>query len=164
MELAFLFFWIVFAIIVGVAANTRGRDGVGWFVLAVLISPLLAGLLLLALPLHFASGTIHVRSRGEDATSLAVAPIPQALVKKCPYCAQMIPLEALVCHLCRRDVDTPESVKVLLDNENKRIEDEKNREIEIANENARKARRRFIAELIVVVLIIIGIAVFGGSK
>jgi hypothetical protein len=43
-------FWLAFAIIVGVAANTRGRNGGGWFMLAVLISPLIAGLLLLALP------------------------------------------------------------------------------------------------------------------
>jgi uncharacterized membrane-anchored protein len=48
--LIFLFFWIAFAVIVGVAANTRGRDGAGWGFLAILISPLLAGLLLLALP------------------------------------------------------------------------------------------------------------------
>jgi hypothetical protein len=42
--------WLGFAIIVGAAANTRGRNGGGWFILAVLISPLLAGLLLIALP------------------------------------------------------------------------------------------------------------------
>ena len=45
-----VFFWIAFAIIVGVAANTRGRNGVGWFILAIVISPLIAGLLVLALP------------------------------------------------------------------------------------------------------------------
>jgi hypothetical protein len=45
-----LFFWLMLCIIVGVAANTRGRVAVGWFLLAVVISPLLAGLLLLALP------------------------------------------------------------------------------------------------------------------
>jgi hypothetical protein len=33
-----------------IAANTRGRSGLGWFLLAVLISPLLAGLLVVALP------------------------------------------------------------------------------------------------------------------
>jgi hypothetical protein len=37
------------AIIVGVAANTRGRS-FAWFFLALLISPILSGLLLLALP------------------------------------------------------------------------------------------------------------------
>ena len=44
------FSWLALAIIVGVAANTRGRSGVGWFLLAAVISPLIAGLLVLALP------------------------------------------------------------------------------------------------------------------
>jgi hypothetical protein len=35
---------------VGVVASKRGRNGVGWFFLALFISPLIAGLLLLALP------------------------------------------------------------------------------------------------------------------
>jgi uncharacterized membrane protein YhdT len=34
-------FWVIFAIVVAVAANSRGRDSVGWFILACLISPLL---------------------------------------------------------------------------------------------------------------------------
>jgi hypothetical protein len=42
--------WVGLAIVVGVAANTRGRSGFGWFLLAVLISPLISGLLVLALP------------------------------------------------------------------------------------------------------------------
>jgi hypothetical protein len=37
-----VFFWIGFALVTGVAANTRGRSGVAWFLLALLISPLLA--------------------------------------------------------------------------------------------------------------------------
>jgi hypothetical protein len=45
-----LFFWIGFAVIVGVAANSRGRNGIYWGLLAMLISPLLAGPLLFALP------------------------------------------------------------------------------------------------------------------
>ena len=50
MILGLAFTWLMFTIIVGVAANTRGRSGVGWFLLAALISPLIAGLLVLALP------------------------------------------------------------------------------------------------------------------
>ena len=42
--------WIVLSVIVGVAANTRGRGGAGWAVLALIVSPLIAGLLVLALP------------------------------------------------------------------------------------------------------------------
>ena len=42
--------WFVLAIVVGVAAGGRGRSGVGWFALALIFSPLIAGLLLLILP------------------------------------------------------------------------------------------------------------------
>jgi hypothetical protein len=42
--------WLVIAIVVGAAAGARGRSTVGWFLLSVLISPLLAGLLLAILP------------------------------------------------------------------------------------------------------------------
>jgi hypothetical protein len=42
--------WLVLAVIVAVAANTRGRSALGWGILALIFSPLLVGLLLLALP------------------------------------------------------------------------------------------------------------------
>jgi hypothetical protein len=50
MMMIFILFWIGFAVVVGVAANTRGRSFGGWFFFALAISPLLAGLLLLASP------------------------------------------------------------------------------------------------------------------
>jgi hypothetical protein len=40
MEIAFL--WFAFAVVVGVAAGSRGRNPVGWFVLTLFISPLIA--------------------------------------------------------------------------------------------------------------------------
>jgi hypothetical protein len=42
--------WLVFSIIVAVAANTRGRNAGGWFFLAIVTSPIIAGLLVWALP------------------------------------------------------------------------------------------------------------------
>lgn len=45
-----LAFWIIFAIIVAVAASSRGRSGLGWFLIAVLLSPVLALILVLVLP------------------------------------------------------------------------------------------------------------------
>lgn len=44
------FFYFGFACVCGALANTRGRNGFGWFVLALLISPILAAAFLLALP------------------------------------------------------------------------------------------------------------------
>jgi hypothetical protein len=44
-----LFVWLPLCLVVGVAASYRyQRVGIGWFVLALIISPLLAGLFLLA--------------------------------------------------------------------------------------------------------------------
>jgi hypothetical protein len=45
-----LFFWIGFSVAVAVGANTRGRNPVGWFFLALVFSPLLAVCFLIALP------------------------------------------------------------------------------------------------------------------
>jgi hypothetical protein len=42
--------WLTFAILVGVAASSRGRFGFGWFCLAIILSPLIAILVLLVLP------------------------------------------------------------------------------------------------------------------
>lgn len=41
--------WVLLSVVVGmVAQNYRDRNGFGWFVLALVVSPLIAGLLVLA--------------------------------------------------------------------------------------------------------------------
>jgi hypothetical protein len=55
----FFIAWIVVAIIVGVVANSRGRSGFGWFVLAVVISPVIAFLLVIVLPRLDTSGSVR---------------------------------------------------------------------------------------------------------
>ena len=40
------FLWVIFCIVVGYYANERGRNPIGWGLLAVVISPLLAGIAL----------------------------------------------------------------------------------------------------------------------
>jgi len=55
-----LILWLVFAVLIGAAARTRGRNGVGWFLLAILLSPLVAGLILAILP------DLRVRALLED--------------------------------------------------------------------------------------------------
>jgi hypothetical protein len=42
--------WIALSVVMGLAASKLGRSGFGWAVLALFISPLPAGLLLLLLP------------------------------------------------------------------------------------------------------------------
>lgn len=42
--------WAILAVIVGAASGARGRSTAGWFLLALVLSPLIAGLFLLILP------------------------------------------------------------------------------------------------------------------
>lgn len=44
-----LFLGIGLCVVVGIFANSRGRSGFGWFFLSCVITPLLGGLLVLAL-------------------------------------------------------------------------------------------------------------------
>ena len=79
-------FWVLFAVAVGVFASNRGRNGFAWFVLSVLISPLL-GLLFCAVAKDLS------RAPGADQPSAATH-------VKCPACAEFVLPEAKVCKHC----------------------------------------------------------------
>jgi len=79
-----IFFWLLFALVVGMIASSRGRSGFGWFILACLISPLLAGIFLLL---------------GANLRSQEPRPTPATHVK-CPDCRELIIKDARVCRHC----------------------------------------------------------------
>lgn len=82
--IAIIFFWLMFALVVGLIASGRGRSGMGWFVLACLISPLLAGIFLLV--------SANLRTQ-------AKRPSPSTH-NKCPDCKELILKDARVCRYC----------------------------------------------------------------
>jgi hypothetical protein len=67
-------FWVGGAVVVGVGGNTRRGNFGGWFLLALAISPLLAGLLLLALP---RIATAHHVVRDPRWNDLRSTPMPE---------------------------------------------------------------------------------------
>ena len=77
------FFWLLFAVAVGVLAANRGRSGIGWFALSVAISPLLGAIFCVA-----------------SKNLSAIAPANQQTHVKCPRCAELVLPEARVCKHC----------------------------------------------------------------
>lgn len=84
MEIAL--FWFLFSVAVGIWADKKGRSGIGWFLLSILLSPLL-GLVFCA-----------------AVSDLSKAPAAPAAMEdthvKCPACAEYVLPEAKVCKHC----------------------------------------------------------------
>src|SRR5262249_14060319 len=56
------FLWLPLSVIVGLLANKRGRFGYNWFLLSVVVTPVVTGPLLLALPRQSASATVSTKN------------------------------------------------------------------------------------------------------
>ena len=88
--MGWVFFWIFFAVLVGMFAARRGRSGVGWFILAAILSPLLAWLLLLVLA---------DLKPAPPATAGGETISPETHVR-CPDCRELVRFDARKCKHC----------------------------------------------------------------
>lgn len=101
--------WILISILLWPIANNRGRNGAAWFVLSLLISPLLALLFLLASKdlssTKSENSTQHEPQHKDkiDCEKLSFFDQEQD-EKKCIFCAETIKKEAVVCRFCNRDL------------------------------------------------------------
>jgi len=88
-----IIFWLCISGIVGVIARNKGRSYVGYFLLSLLTSPLVGIFLLLWV--------------GSNTKKIEAAQIQAGHSKKCPFCAELIKVEAKVCRFCSRELKLP---------------------------------------------------------
>ena len=78
-------FWILFAIVIGWIATTKGRSGIGFFLLSIFISPLLGLIIVLII-----------------SSNKEVLLIDE---KICPSCKEIIKIDAIKCKHCGNELN-----------------------------------------------------------
>lgn len=82
--------WIMLSILVGAYANSKGRSGIAYTLLSLILSPVVGIFLAIAADPDFE--TIEKRA------------ISAGKYRKCPYCAELVKKEAKICKYCGKEV------------------------------------------------------------
>lgn len=84
---AILFAYLFFAYLSWDVAKGKGRSGALWGLLTLIFSPLVFIIV------------------------LCLAKVETDTARKCPFCAELIKVEAIVCKHCGRDIEQPKPVE-----------------------------------------------------
>jgi len=86
--------WLGFSILAGVVAANKGRSAIGFFFLALLLSPLV--------------GLIAALVVAENRNEIEKQQLERGDMVKCPFCAELVRSEARICKHCGKELPKSE--------------------------------------------------------
>jgi len=81
--------WAMCGIGAAIVASNKGRSGIGWFVIGFLLGPI---------------GFILSLVVSKNTASLEESAVLSGESRKCPYCAELVKIEAIICKHCGKDL------------------------------------------------------------
>ena len=89
-----IIFWFALAFIAAAIASRKGRSGFGFFLLAVILSPLI--------------GIICALVARPDTERTERQALKEGTARRCPYCAEVVRIAAVKCRHCQSELQAIE--------------------------------------------------------
>lgn len=88
MSVGFIVFFCLCGLITGIAGSNKGRSGFLWFLVGFVLGPL---------------GIVLALVAKKDNQTIENKALASGTQKKCPFCAELIKNEAIICKHCNRE-------------------------------------------------------------